>query len=116
MGNRQTSEPDGPRSRRRPATTPEQRENQMIALAVDLAEQRMRNGTASAQEITHWLKLGSSRERLEQERLAKENELLQAKTEAMASQKRIEELYENAINAMRAYGGHAPMEANDFED
>ena|SRR5687768_6886932 len=116
MGERRTSEPQGPQSRRRPATTPEQRENQLIALAVDVAEQQMRAGTASAQVISHFLKLGSSREKLEQERLAKENELLEAKTEAMASQKRIEELYERAISSMRAYAGHAPEEEPDYED
>lgn len=116
MGERRTSEPKGQQSRRRPATTPEQRENQLISLAVDVAEQQMLAGTASAQVISHFLKLGSSREKLEQERLAKENELLQAKAEAMASQKRIEELYENAISAMRAYGGHTPAEEPDYED
>jgi len=113
---RHKSEPNGQPSRRRPATTPEARENQMVSIAVDLAEKQMRAGTASAQVISHFLKLGSSREKLEQERLAKENELLAAKAEQLASQKRIEELYESAIAAMRAYGGQAPLDTGDYDD
>lgn len=116
MGDRHKSDPNGQPSRRRPATTPEGRENQLISLAVDLVEKQLRDGTASAQVISHYLKLGSSREALEQERLTKENELLQAKAEAMASQKRIEELYESAIAAMRAYGGQGAAETRDFDD
>ena len=88
-----------------PALTLEARENQMIALAVDLAEKQLAEGTASAQVITHYLKLGSTRERLEREELRKENELLQAKREALESAKRIEELYSNALEAMRSYSG-----------
>ena len=95
-------------SKRRPATTPEGRENQLISLAVDLAEKRLRDGTASAQEITQLLKLGSSRERLEQQRLMYENQLVQAKIEQMASAQRVEDLYAKAIDAMRSYAGKAP--------
>lgn len=95
--------------KRRPATTPEARENQLIALAVDLTERQLREGTASSQVITHYLKLGSSREKLEQERLRRENHLLAAKAEAMASAKRVEELYGLALNAMRTYAGQEPM-------
>lgn len=75
-----------------------------------LAEQQLEDGTASAQVITHYLKLGSSRERLEQVRLQHENELLKVKREAYEGQKRIEELYVNAIQAMRAYGGHGTVD------
>ena len=75
-----------------------------------LAEQQLEDGTASAQVITHYLKLGSSRERIEQERLRHENELLKVKREAYEGQKRIEDLYVNAIQAMRAYGGHGTVE------
>ena len=75
-----------------------------------LAEQQLEDGTASAQVITHYLKLGSSRERIEQERLRHENELLKVKREAYEGQKRIEELYVNAIQAMRAYGGHGTID------
>lgn len=103
-------------SNQRPATTPEAREKQLISLAYDLAEKQLEAGTASAQVITHYLKLGSSREQLEQERIANENILLQAKAEALASQQRVEELYADAINAMRAYSGQAPIEAGDEYD
>lgn len=90
----------------RPALTPESRENQLISLAVDLAEKQLQEGTASSQVITHYLKLGSTKERIEKEILEKQKELISAKTEALKSAKRIEELYTNAIKAMRSYGGH----------
>lgn len=101
---------DRSRPGRRPATTPQGRENQLISLATDLAERQLQDGSASAQVISHFLKLGSTREQLEQERLARENELLRARVESLASQKRIEELYESALNAMRTYAGHEPSE------
>lgn len=89
----------------RPALTPEARENQLIALAVDLVEQRLLDGTASSQETTHFLKLGSMRNRLEMEKLEEENRLLKAKTESIQSQKKSEELFLEAINAFRSYSG-----------
>lgn len=89
----------------RPAISPEARENQMIALAVDLAEKQLIEGTASSQVITHYLKLGSTKERIEKEILEKQKELITAKTEALQSAKRVEELYANALNAMRNYSG-----------
>lgn len=110
MASRRVNKAEENKPQRRPATTPEARENQLIALAVDLAEKQIREGNVSSQVISHFLKLGSSREKLEQERLAKENELLTAKTEAMASAKRVEELYGEALNAMRAYAGQAVLE------
>ena len=91
----------------RPALTPEARENQLISLAVDLVEQRLIDGTASSQETTHFLKLGSIKNRLEMEKLEEENRLLKAKTESIQSQKRVEELYAEALNAMRSYAGQA---------
>lgn len=103
-------------TRRRPATTPEARENEMVSLAMDLAEEQLRNGTASSQVITQLLKLGSSREQLEQERLAHENELTRVKIEALESQSRIEELYKNAITAMRTYSGDVPASEPHDED
>lgn len=90
----------------RPAITPEARENQMISLAMDLAEQQLRDGTASSQLITEFVKRGSTKARLEKEILKEQKELMAAKTESMKSAKRIEELYEDAIKAMRNYGGH----------
>ena len=90
----------------RPALTPEARENQLRSLAVDLAERQLQEGTASSQVITHYLKLGSTKERIEKEILEKKKDLISAKTEAMKSAKRAEELYADAINAMRMYSGH----------
>jgi TRAP-type uncharacterized transport system substrate-binding protein len=82
----------------------------MINLAVERAEQQLRDGTASAQVITHYLKLGTSRERLEQERLRRENRLLEAKVDAIASAQRVEELYGQALAAMRSYSGQEPTD------
>lgn len=92
--------------RMRPALTPEARENQMIALAMDLAEKQLRDGTASSQLITEFVKRGSTKARLEKEILAEQRELMVAKTEALQSAKRVEELYSNAIAAMKRYSGH----------
>lgn len=100
-------------SRRAPAKTPEAREQQLIAAAVDRAEQQLLDGTASAQVITHYLKLGSSREKIEQERIRNENLLTSAKIEAMASQKEIERLYSEALAAMSAYSGKDVQERPD---
>jgi hypothetical protein len=90
--------------------TPEAREDQLIALAVDLAEKQLLEGTASAQVITHYLKLGSTKERIEKEILEKQKELIVAKTEALQSSARIEELYKEAIDAMRSYSGSSKDE------
>lgn len=94
---------------RRPAINPEIRENQMISLAVDLAEQQLRDGTASSQVITHFLKLGSSKERLEKEMMEKQKDLISAKTENLQSSQKIEKLYNDAIRMMKRYNG-------DFSD
>lgn len=90
----------------RPALTPEARENQLISLAVDLVEQRLRDGTASAQETTHFLKLASRKAKLEAERAELENELIKAKTQSIRDQADIKSLYKDAIDAMRRYSGH----------
>lgn len=94
---------DKPLKRRRPAITVDAREDQMVALATDLAEKQLADGTASAQVISFYLKMGSSRERLEKEILKKEHELLQAKTDALQSVKRSEELYAEALKAIQSY-------------
>jgi hypothetical protein len=91
--------------RSRPAVSIEARENQLISRAIDLAEQQIMDGTASSQVITHFLKLGSVRERLERERLEEENRLLKAKTKALENAEEIKVLYEQALKAMRNYGG-----------
>lgn len=90
----------------RPALTPEARELQLVSLAIDLAEQQLREGTASSQVITHYLKLGTTTARLEREKLERENKLLAAKAEAIESDKERAKLYEEAIEAMRRYSGH----------
>lgn len=90
----------------RPALTPEARENQMISLAVDLAEKQLQEGTASSQVITHYLKLGSMRERLEREKLAEENKLLRARTKSIEEAADMKDLYEKAIKAMQRYSGN----------
>ena len=91
--------------RPRPAMSPEARENQLIARAVDLAEKQLIDGSASSQVITHFLKLGTVKSQLELEKLRKENELLSAKTEQIQSAQHIEELYNDAIIAMKTYSG-----------
>ena len=96
--------------RMKPALSPEARENQLISLAVDLAEQQLLDGTASSQVITHYLKLGSTKERLEKQIMEEQKKLLEAKTEAIQSAKRVEELYANALNAMRNYSGQSECE------
>lgn len=96
----------GSKRKIRPAITPEARENQLISLAYDLIEQRLLDGTATSQETTTIAKLGSEKSRLEKEILKKQKELMEAKTEALKSAKRVEELYANALTAMRHYSGN----------
>ena len=102
----------GTAKRTRPALTPEARENQLIAMAVDLAEKQLLEGTASSQVITHYLKIGSSRDRLEREKLQEENKLLRAKTEQIESMKNMEAKYIEAIEAMKRYSGNG--DSNDY--
>lgn len=89
----------------KPALTPEARENQLIALATDLVEQRLRNGTASSQETVHFLKLGTQKAKLEQEILKEQKDLIKAKTDSLKSAQRMEALYTEAMEAMRRYSG-----------
>lgn len=96
----------------RPALTTEAREEQMIAYAIDLAEKQLREGTASSQVITHYLKLGSSKERIEKEILRKQKDLIEAKTAAIQSTQRMEELYKDALAAFSEYSG----QNNDTND
>lgn len=94
----------------RAALTPEARENQLISLATDLAEQQLRDGTASSQVITHYLKLGSTKERIEKEILEENKKLISAKTKALADAADMKQLYAEAIKAMRRYSGHGEMD------
>ena len=91
--------------RKKSANNLEARENQLISLAVNLAEKQLSAGTASSQVITHYLKLGSTKEKLEKEGLERKNELLTAKTEAIKSTQKSEALYQEALDAMKLYGG-----------
>lgn len=101
--------------RTRPAMDPDTRELQMVSLAYDLVERRLREGTASAQETVHFLKIGSRRENIEREILEKQRDLTVAKAEQIKSQQHSDEVYEKAIAAMRRYSGYS-MEEDDDQD
>lgn len=101
--------------KRRPALSPEARENQMIALAVDLAEKQLMEGTASSQVITHYLKMASMKERIEREILEKQKELIEAKTHSIQSTARSDEIAKKALDAFRHYSGHGDEE-DDYKD
>jgi len=90
----------------RPALSPENRDKQLVSLAVDCAERQLREGTASPSVIVHYLKLGSEKEQLENERLKEENKLLKAKTKATDTKA----AYENVIKVMRDYAGYGDVE------
>ena len=115
MARQKSKKEDEKRPKFRPASSPENRENQLASLAYDLAEERLRNGTASAQEIVYFLRIGSIREKKELEMMGKKNELMNAKTEALQSAKKVEELYSNAIKAFAAYRGGSPEEYDEEE-
>lgn len=102
--------------RRPPATTPEGREAQLIGLAYDLVERKLLDGTATSQETTHFLKLGSQNTKLEREKLQYETKLLETRAKQIESGARMEELYSKAISAMREYSGQEPDEEDDYED
>ena len=87
------------------ASTPEGRENEMIMLAYQEVERRIRDHTATSQELCHFLKMGSEKERLEREKLEVEMELQRVKADSIESGKHMEELYNNAIAAMKLYSG-----------
>lgn len=118
MGKGKAGKQTSSSGRSRPALSPEARENQLISLAVNLAEQQLRDGTASSQVITHYLKLATARERIEREILERQKSLIEAKTESIQSSKesskKLEELYTNALEAMRSYSGNGG--ANDDQN
>ena len=99
----------------RPATSPKDREDELINLAVKLAEKQLRDGTASTQVIVHYLKLGSTRGMLEQEMLENKTKLVRAQTESIQASKKNEELYENALRAMSIYSGMGEEDAEEFD-
>ena len=101
--------------KRRAAMSPEARENQMISLAVDVAEQQMLKGTASSQVITHFLKLGSRKEQLEREKLENENELLRTRIKALESSEKSEEMYAKVLRAIKEYSGREDIDDGDYD-
>ena len=105
---------DKPTRKVRPAISPEARENQLISMAYDLAEERLMDKTASNDLVKEFIKLGNQKARLEREKLRYETELVKAKTDAIESSKKQEELYAKAIKAMSEYSGHPEM-AEDVE-
>jgi hypothetical protein len=96
---------EGARKRRRPATSIEAREQELAAKAYDLAEEQIEGGTASSQVVTHFLKVGSRREQLEQQRIGHDIELMQVKKDALERESHVEELFTAAIDAMKSYTG-----------
>ena len=100
-----TSKLEGKSRKRRRALSPEARENQLVALAYDLAEQQLLDGTISSQVLTQLIRAGSVKGQAELLKLERENELLKAKTESLQSAQRTDEIYADALNAMRDYSG-----------
>ncbi len=106
---KQTSQPEG-KNVIRPALSPEAEEQQMVYLATCLAKKQLMDGTASSQVITHYLKLGSQREKIEREILEKQGRLLDAKADAVQSAEKVGKLYEDALKAFRTYSGQGGSE------
>lgn len=106
---------NGTKTRLRPALTPEARESQLISLAYDLVEARLLEGTATSQETTYFLKLASSKTKLENEKLIEENKLLRAKTEAIQSEKKNEEFYAKVLSALKKYNGQGSQDDDQDE-
>lgn len=116
MARGKTQKPSDDRPKIRPALTPEARENQLIALAIDEAERRILDGSATSTLLVHFLKLATTRERMEKEIMEKQKELLEAKTKAIKDAEDSKELYAKAIAAMRRYSGTGEAEEVYDED
>lgn len=110
------SSPVSNKRRRRRAMTPEEREAQLISLTMDTVEERIRTGKASSQELVHFLRAGSNKERYEKEKLALELELVKAKTENLRMQQKNDEIYADALRAFKRYSGTDDAEDDDDED
>lgn len=115
MPKKKTEETEHPVLMGRPALSPDARELQVASLAIDLAEKQIREGTASSQVITHFLKVASSKERLEKAILEKQDKLIDAKTQALNAQRKYDELVANALDVFKMYSGYADDE-EEFED
>lgn len=111
---RKTNSGSAPRRRQAPATTPEARELQMVSYAFDLAEQQLLDGTASAQVITHFLKYGSEQNKLEREKLRKDNLLAQARVDQISKQSENSELYTEVLQAMKIYTGESDPDVSEL--
>lgn len=96
-----------------PARTPEAREAQLASLAYDVVEDRIRKGTASSQELVHFLKVGSTVQKQELQKLKQETLLVEAKVKEIANAEEMKKLYQDAMDAMRGYAGHDSGEEND---
>lgn len=116
MARRKATEPTETPKSLPPALTLEGRENQLIAAAYDLAEKRILEGTASSQELTYFLKMGSSKAVLERDRLREENKLLRAKTAALEAQADNAELLNKALKAFKSYRGESEEDEDDDDD
>ena len=116
MPKAKVNDPNKPVKRVRPALTDESIETQMIGMAYDLVRQRLLDGTASSQETTHFLKLGTEKARLENKLLAAQAEMALAKKEALQSQKRTEELFADAIKAFKSYSYNGSGDDDDEEE
>lgn len=103
----------GSSRKRRPALSPEARENQLIALTMDLVESRLLDGTASSAETTHFLKLATEKYRVELQTLKEQRKLITAKTEDIESRKEIKAMYADALKAMRTYSGQDDADDSD---
>lgn len=108
-----TVSPITPSKKGRPALTPEARENQMVSYAFDLVEQRLLDGTASSQETTHFLKAGSTKAAAEKKLLEMQIELAKVKAESIRREEHREELFKEAIEAMKMYSGNGKREEHD---
>lgn len=109
--NKSTESPQTP-GRLRPGLTPEADENQLISLSIDAAKKMLLNGTAPTSIVLHYLKLATSREKLERENMEKEMALKEAKIQALESQARVEQLYEDAMRALKRYSGYGDGDVN----
>lgn len=110
MGKAVNSRKNSDQTAGNPVMTHGARESELISLAMDQAEKQLREGTASSQIVTYYLKLGAERERLEVELMEKQKELMDAKIKAYKSAEDIKELYARALNAMRLYSGESDGE------
>lgn len=115
MARRMDEEVNGPR-RRSPAKTPEERESMLISMAMDRIEQQIADGNASSQVLTHFAKAGSTRERLEKQKLEHEVLVLRKKVETMEAAVDVKNLMTDALAAFKGYSGQAVFDEAEYDD